>query len=464
MLEGDMASRTALPPEAKAGGSATLSVGSNRELLLNMPESRAEILPQGSQSLELLSSPAGPSEAAYNFRKTGYNRGVLTAPTEQAGSPLPELSVETSAFLASARIVGRDEQGKFYILTEELTNADNFDGPTRILRYSREGIFESSAEVPIENYQCTPNRPIAVSPEGRVLFLGVSPGQPVEILEIKIEGGAIPPKRPGDAPGPGIELLQNDVEMMRALEELNGTTNIENLGVKIAPIQRSDVVARAHAAVSLKWTVLSDNLSRQGLSSRCDPPNGYMWEQAGYLKVQVNKPIIGIPYRWGGHHPELAHYTAKQERGFLASDVCTCRSKEYNYCIVPDAIGFDCSGFVSYAWRTQYYTTSSMSAIAYQIAREDLKPGDAINKAGSHIRLVVGVISDERGFFVQTVESAVSCGRVCDATYNIGSLRGYKPIRFKGIQGWGVNSCNLTREGGATQVDCTTWLQRWDQL
>ena len=53
--------------------------------------------------------------------------------------------------------------------------------------------------------------------------------------------------------------------------------------------------------------------------------------------------------------------------------------------------GVDCSGFVlrSWGWRGARHTTSSLANVTTAIALEDLRPGDILNDAGSHVRLFV---------------------------------------------------------------------------
>ena len=49
----------------------------------------------------------------------------------------------------------------------------------------------------------------------------------------------------------------------------------------------------------------------------------------------------------------------------------------------------DCSGFVSWTWGTgsNAYVTANMDSITTRIPKEQLQPGDALLKAGSHVRL-----------------------------------------------------------------------------
>jgi len=435
---GAVEARLPVPPDVPLGGAARLAFSGNRELLLSTPGQQPVELgaPVGAPSIERLSGTAAMPDMTYEFRKTAENRAVLRL----SGSPMPdlptELRVESSLTIANAQVVSRDQEGRTYVLLEELSGGMGFEGPTRLLRYGRDGVLTGTVEVPVADYDCTPNRPIAVAPDGRVLFLGIRISQPVEILELRFEAPGTAPTAPGrqGARSGNVELLTADERMMRFLEEMNGGNGVEPLSARTKPITRARVLERAREARDLRWTVSAANYARPGLPSSCRPAIGEHWKRSPVLEGRIGQEVTAGPYRWGGFHPEVAHFRQRQKEGALASDVCTCRNEEYGYCVIDDAIGFDCSGFVSYSWGSSYHTTSGLSRISDEIGLADLRPGDAVNRAGRHVRLVTEVQRGERGIVIRVIESAVSCGRICDAEYTPGDLRHYRPIRFRGVQ------------------------------
>jgi hypothetical protein len=118
----------------------------------------------------------------------------------------------------------------------------------------------------------------------------------------------------------------------------------------------------------------------------------------------------------------------------LAGHSCTCRSG--HYCIRKDATGVDCSGFVSACWKAVYHTTSSMSEISTVISKATLKPGDALNLAGNHIRLFMNLVDSPNGPLFRVIEAANDegrTGRVIEATYTASRLSSYKAIRYTKI-------------------------------
>ena len=62
----------------------------------------------------------------------------------------------------------------------------------------------------------------------------------------------------------------------------------------------------------------------------------------------------------------------------------------------------DCSGFVSWTWGTgsNAYVTANMDSITSRIPKEQLQPGDALLKAGSHVRLFYAWADDAHTTYV----------------------------------------------------------------
>ena len=65
------------------------------------------------------------------------------------------------------------------------------------------------------------------------------------------------------------------------------------------------------------------------------------------------------------------------------------------------ACGIDCSGFVAWCWGHQKgshdFSTATLDGLGARLAGnvyKDLKPGDALNKPGSHVVLFAGYRAD----------------------------------------------------------------------
>ena len=81
------------------------------------------------------------------------------------------------------------------------------------------------------------------------------------------------------------------------------------------------------------------------------------------------------------------------QRGVKAGNVCT-KNEPRN-----DVAGVDCSALVSASWGLSvHYTTAAIPAIAKPVGDPwELRPGDALNKPGSHVMLEIGWVIDETG-------------------------------------------------------------------
>ena len=99
-----------------------------------------------------------------------------------------------------------------------------------------------------------------------------------------------------------------------------------------------------------------------------------------------------------------------------------------------DVAGVDCSAFVSATWGLSvHYTTAAIPAIAKPVENPwDLKPGDALNKPGSHVMLFLRFTPDRKAEVMEASTGGCN-GRVCRNVYPLAGLlaRGYTPVRFK---------------------------------
>jgi hypothetical protein len=200
---------------------------------------------------------------------------------------------------------------------------------------------------------------------------------------------------------------------------------------RFEPITRSEVLKRAEAALNFQYTVKQPNFSIKKIKNQCAGQN--IWLRPYKIHSKFNKQVIGIPYKWGGYFQELSYFAKAMKQGKILGDVCTCRDSNRNYCVRYESLGLDCSGFVSYAWQTKYHPTSRVHRISHEIEWDELKPGDALNKAGEHIIMFKSYSKDKN--YIHAIESTVRCDGVCETTFRKYDLKreGFKPIRFDNI-------------------------------
>jgi hypothetical protein len=157
---------------------------------------------------------------------------------------------------------------------------------------------------------------------------------------------------------------------------------------------------------------------------RMKPENQKAACKADYKSDHAPGPRTGLPYAWGGWM-SLAEF----DRRIASGQAAGSHSRDG---ILSCVAGVDCSGFVSQVWQLpQRYTTSSISAVTHPISLDALAPGDALNKAGSHIVLYAGSSPDGKPIIY---EASGSASRVRMATPSWSYLAGYQPVRYNGIQ------------------------------
>lgn len=125
------------------------------------------------------------------------------------------------------------------------------------------------------------------------------------------------------------------------------------------------------------------------------------------------------PYCWGGWNTP-AEMTSGLANNKRAGNTNTSSTSSFTSC----SIGLDCSGFVSRAWGlSSKQSTSSIPSISSQITFSALAPGDVVNKAGSHVRLIHTLFEDGTW---QVQESCNCAGQWKNMynTYDLTALQG----------------------------------------
>jgi hypothetical protein len=250
---------------------------------------------------------------------------------------------------------------------------------------------------------------VAVTNAGDVTFLDTSDNR-VQILKIE----------PSDvSPESKIGLKFSALGQPLAAE----APSEEALAVMTAR-SREQVVSTALPFETAAWTAspqaYGPDPDRQckGFSDRVRRP----W----YIQGHLNGAITGLPYCWGCKY-SIDRFTAAIKGGKLAGNICTKEDPRL------DAAGVDCSGFVSEAWgMVGHFTTEKIPSISDEIRLTDLRPGDVLNKPGSHVMLFLRFTSAGR---IEVIQAATNdCqGRVCRRQYVLTALinSGYKPRKAK---------------------------------
>jgi len=206
-------------------------------------------------------------------------------------------------------------------------------------------------------------------------------------------------------------------------------------------VTRAEAIATAERYLNFSWTPTPANI-RHGKGEdgiQVDTPDaGYKpkgtfagWWEAG----MINK---GMPYKWGGFDtPES--FLAGLSEGKAAGDICTAEKRRLLDAVVSeDAVGIDCSGFVSRCWNLpRTYSTRTITGLCDPIEKfADIMPGDILNTRNSHVFLFARWIgSDKSRMLVYSVGSPPVWG------VQIGPVRtrqlkplGYSAWRYRGMR------------------------------
>jgi hypothetical protein len=180
--------------------------------------------------------------------------------------------------------------------------------------------------------------------------------------------------------------------------------------VSAQALRRDDVMVDAAKYAEHAW-----EMSAANQKGKC---------QGTYRSDHTVGKNVGVPYAWGGSM-DLAEFDRRiaegQGAGSHSSDgILSC------------VAGVDCSGFVSQVWRLkERQSTSTLGKITRPISLDELRPGDALNKAGKHVVLFAGTTAEGKPVIY---EASGSASRVRMATPSWSYLNGYQPIRYPGVE------------------------------
>ena len=209
--------------------------------------------------------------------------------------------------------------------------------------------------------------------------------------------------------------------------------------VHAEPVTRAAALAIAETYVGPRWEATAQHVRHgkdgAGLEIHTpDRPGGHGDPAADcWLPDATN---IGVPYKWGGFDTP-ARFDAGLRAGKAAGDVYTQEKRRKGGAAVSgDAVGIDCSGFVSRCWGlAEKHSTSMLFGLSERLASpEALKPADVMNTAEGHVLLFVRWLDGEkrRALFY---EAAPFCKtRASERDLAELTAAGYLPLRYRKIR------------------------------
>jgi hypothetical protein len=339
----------------------------------------------------------------------GDNSVLVEVRTMDDNAVVSQIHLRVRSKLGAVEFLEIDNNDRLYILAENIPDASS-GATTFVARYSSNGELEGVYELPLANTPLT-RRFVTISGDGDVYFLRT--------------------QRTGvDVVGVGFRPLRNvkaiDVRPARNQDAAGSPSGKFTAIAAVRPSNRQQVIETAFAFEGIQWLVTAQNYGSDP-DAAC---SGFSRiRRPWYLQGKVGQQVRGVPYCWGCHG-SLANFRSQIERGVKAGNVCTRNAPR------SDVAGVDCSAFVSAAWGLGvHYTTAAIPAIAKPVANPwDLRPGDALNKPGSHVMLFLRFTPDRKAEVMESSTGGCN-GRVCRNVYPLASLlaRGYQPVRFKAL-------------------------------
>jgi hypothetical protein len=387
----------------RPGDEAELLDANTRGIVLKKPRARVRQMIQTHGAGDVVADVipgSALSKAEIEVRPKGETR------------PLATLKVDVKNRLGAVEFLDIDSERHFYVLAEDVPDTTETLASAFVIRYSPEGRAEAVFDLPLSDSIALSRRFVTVSENGEVYFLRTRPGS-VEVVAV----GHRPVR--GNAPISGLRLRNDDTN----------TAKLRHDG-PIAAVReqsRQQVIETAFAFANTRWRLNPAAYGR-------DPDNActgfHRIRRPPYLFGKLNQDVQGIPYCWGCFG-SLNQIRVKIEHGVLAGNVCTRNAPR------TDVVGVDCSAFVSAAWGlAHHFTTIAIPTISRPLASPwDLQPGDALNKAGSHVVLFLRFTPDRKAEVMEASPGACN-GRVCRNVYPLSSLlaRGFQPVRFRALE------------------------------
>lgn len=365
-----------------------------------VPRPRQYVATRGGGSVAIDVVTEGDNAARIEVRRQG----------EESGPPLARLALKVQGRLGAVEFLEIDNQGRMFVFAEDVPASGAVAGAF-VARYSADGDLEGIYELPLSNVPLS-RRFVTVSADGDVYFLRTQKTG-VEVL------------------GMGFRPVSARKAIGIRVAELGGETPLPSAHgaiTAVRPLTRQQVIETAFAFEGIQWQVNPGAYGRDpdtvctGFAGRIRRPF--------YLHGKLGQQVRGIPYCWGCHG-SLSQIRYKIEHGTLAGNICTHNEPR------NDATGVDCSAFVSATWGlATHFTTAAIPSIARQLSNPwDLRPGDALDKPGSHVVLFLRFTPSKMAEVMEASPGACN-GRVCRNVYPLSSLlaRGFRPVRFRALE------------------------------
>jgi hypothetical protein len=211
------------------------------------------------------------------------------------------------------------------------------------------------------------------------------------------------------------------------------------LSLHAESLTRAEVLKVAETYLHHQWQSAEAN-RRHGVDSRGveihtpDRPSGHGSPAEACWEIGATNS--GVAYKWGGFDtPES--FDDGVRSGKAAGDVYTPDKRRLGgNAVSGDAVGIDCSGFISRCWKLPHkYSTSNLAEICQKLpSPNQLQPADIMNTEGGHVILFVKWLDDAktRALFYEAAPFSKTLSSERDVAGLIAD--GYTPMRYRKIR------------------------------
>ncbi|VFU09602.1 hypothetical protein [Methylocella tundrae] len=368
------------------------------------------VSPSAGRTRQLVASRGKGPVAVEVTPDKGGTSARIDVSQQGASTAFAKLQLKVRDKLGSIEFLEIDHSGRMYVLAENIPAYVAGGASTFIARFGPGGAFEGVYELPLTPNVALSRRFVTVSADGDVYFLRTRKGV------VDVIGVGFRPMKNGQV----IDVRGPQPDYAALAKSGKGAI------AAVRPLTRESIVQTGRAFESFTWRLTPSSYGADP-DNQCNGFNRI--RRPGYLIGHAGQNVRGVPYCWGCQG-SLYQFAGKVSRGALAGNVCTRNTPRY------DVIGVDCSSFVSAAWGlSTHFTTAAIPSIASLVQNPwDLKPGDALNKPGSHVMLFMGFTPDRKAEVLEASPGGCN-GRVCRNVYPLASLleRGYEPRRFRAL-------------------------------
>lgn len=298
----------------------------------------------------------------------------------------------------------------------ECADAAAAGGVARTLRrYAPDGTERARLDIPAV-YAAAVERECTLLPDGDLLFMQCAPAG-VSLVRLRYDA-----RRSSGLPALPATLPYHYNDHLPAEPAADRDRSIARPTTSAANVTRSEALVIAEAYRDFAWTSQAGNITADTYVCA----DGHIIRTPDWV-APAGQARTSVPYKWGGFS-SLETFSAKQLTGVpTGSDYTSDVSWSDNYCV-----GVDCSGFVSRCWRlASKYGTSTLPSLSTALASfDDMRTGDIVNYAGSHVRLFWK--KEENGTYTM-IEAMGTYWRVMTRNYTASALASYTPLRYNNI-------------------------------